>query len=257
MQIIAVDYPEIRRLEAISFRAFPATTTFFNGTWAVRLSAGLPSKRINSITPLDPHDSSNIEHRVEQEIRRFENFGRPPTFRITPLASKNLVSFLKNADWDEFDQSVVMTMKLRNIDLDHATNRLPFKDTGLWVDAYLSMQYEPSISKPGTVEMIEATKGQTGLFLLQDETANGISALRAVLDSELVGLFNIATQNDRTRQGHATSLISSALLWARYQGATLAWLQVECVNQAAISLYESMGFQIAYRYVYCRQQQSV
>lgn len=256
MQIIEADLPKIRRLEAISFRSFPATTTFFNGTWAVRLSAGLPAKRLNSINPLDPHDNWNIEHRVRQEVRRFDIFGRATTFRITPLAPDSLIFFLKETGWQEFDESIVMVLDLDRINLENAHNRLPFKDIGFWVDKVSHMEDEPIGSKPGKVEAIEAAEGQSGLFLLLQDNADPVCALRAVLDSEFVGLFNIVTDKSHTRKGHATSLLFSTLLWARQQGAKFAWLQVECANLSAISLYESLGFQPVYQYVYYRQPHS-
>ena len=80
----------IRRLEAVSFRSFPSTTTRYDGTWAIRLTAGHPAKRLNSVTPLDPRDCEDLDRRIELAARRFAGFGRPLIFRLTPLAPPQL-----------------------------------------------------------------------------------------------------------------------------------------------------------------------
>ena len=58
-------------MEAVAFRSFPATTTYFDGTWAIRLTAGHPAKRLNSVNPLDPSDTANLAERIDEAGRRF------------------------------------------------------------------------------------------------------------------------------------------------------------------------------------------
>lgn len=256
MQITAVELSAIRRMEAVSFRSFPASTTHFNGTWAIRLTTGHPAKRLNSINPLDPDDSLNIEFRLKQEIVRFVEFGRPVVVRITPLASSNLVEYLDVAGWTKFDESVVMVLDLQKLNLDKITPHLPYQDTEHWVDAVLNMEGDDKKLKRGLIEIIKATPAQTGLFLLEGDMSQPYSALRAVLDDDLIGLFDIVTATEKRRQGLAASLILCALQWASKKGAKRAWLQVVKANKSGISLYESIGFSELYRYVYRSPQTS-
>jgi len=79
------DLTQVRRLEAVSFRSFPSTSTHYDGTWAIRLTAGHPAKRLNSVNPLDPSDHSYIDARLELAKRRFDSFGRPLVFRFLPF----------------------------------------------------------------------------------------------------------------------------------------------------------------------------
>ena len=60
-----LDLGQVRRMEAVAFRSFPATTTYFDGTWAIRLTAGHPAKRLNSVNPLDPSDIAHMDERIE------------------------------------------------------------------------------------------------------------------------------------------------------------------------------------------------
>ena len=61
---------QVRRYEAVGFRAWPAAAVHYDGTWVVRLTAGHPAKRLNSVNPLDPGDVVNIEERIARAARR-------------------------------------------------------------------------------------------------------------------------------------------------------------------------------------------
>jgi ribosomal protein S18 acetylase RimI-like enzyme len=49
--------------------------------------------------------------------------------------------------------------------------------------------------------------------------------------------------------------MSSLVEWGRQQGAKTAYLQVMASNQAAINLYESLGFREHHRYWYRRKHE--
>lgn len=55
-------------------------------------------------------------------------------------------------------------------------------------------------------------------------------------------IMNLAVHPRRRRQGIAKALLTEALNRARHQGAVVAWLEVRPSNQAAQTLYESLGF---------------
>ena len=136
-------------LEAVSFRSFPATTTQYDGTWAIRLTAGHPAKRLNSVNPLDPHDSLDIENRIALADRKFESFGRPLVFRLTPLAPQKLEDILVDKGWNSFEESIVMTLDLSNIELDDVQDQVPLKDLGRWVDEFIELSGDRKELKPG------------------------------------------------------------------------------------------------------------
>ena len=60
--------PIVRRFEAAGFRAWPAAAVHYDGTWVMRLTAGHPAKRLNSVNPLDPGDIQR--HRRAHRPRR-------------------------------------------------------------------------------------------------------------------------------------------------------------------------------------------
>ncbi|MDJ0613001.1 MAG: GNAT family N-acetyltransferase [Rhizobiaceae bacterium] len=245
MQFLA----QVRRLEAVSFRSFPSTSTHYDGTWALRLTAGHPAKRLNSVNPLDPSDHAFVDARLELAKRRFESFGRPLVFRQSPLAPRELESLLDDRGWIRFDESIVMMLDLKTVDLSNAQDYVPIKDIGYWVDSFLELSDEAKNTKPGLFEVISSIKPNSGLFVksVGDER---VAAVRCVHDNDLAGIFDLVTGRGFQRQGHARSLVLSALKWAKISGARHAWLQVVAENASARELYTSIGFRELYRYSY-------
>ncbi|MEM9278301.1 MAG: GNAT family N-acetyltransferase [Pseudomonadota bacterium] len=240
---------QIRRLEAVSFRSFPSTSTHYDGTWAIRLTAGHPAKRLNSVNPLDPSDHAYIDARLELAKHKFESFGRELVFRQSPLAPPELESLLDDRGWVRFDESIVMMLDLSMINLDGELDHVPMKDIGYWVDSFIHLSDEVKSAKPGLVEVISSIQPTSGLFVKTIDDTH-VAAVRCVHDNDLVGLFDLVTGVDYKRQGHARSLVGSALKWAKNSGARFAWLQVVADNAAAYELYTGLGFEELYRYIY-------
>lgn len=242
---------QVRRLEAVSFRSFPATSTHYDGTWAIRLTAGHPAKRLNSVNPLDPSDHSSIDSRLELAKHRFESFGRTLVFRQSPLAPPELENLLDERGWERFDESIVMTLDLSNLDLDDEVDHVPMQDIGYWVDSFLGLSGETTKTKPGLVEVISSIQATSGLFVKSTDQ-DYVAAMRCVHDNDLAGIFDLVTGENFQRQGHAKTLVGSALKWAKNTGARTAWLQVVSENTGALDLYRNLGFRELYRYSYRR-----
>lgn len=241
---------QVRRMEAVAFRALPSATTHFDGTWAIRLTAGHPAKRLNSVNPLDPGDTAHLEERIETVRRRFEAYGKPLLFRNSPLAPPELERLLDARGWSRFEESVVMTGDLAAMPLGEAVDRVPLQDIGRWVATLIDLGAETKDHAAGLFEVVSRIEAETGLFAAHDETGRPIAALRCVRDDELAGIFDLATRTDCRRQGHGAAILASALKWAAGRGARTAWLQVVAENDAALALYRKFGFGELYRYVY-------
>src|SRR5690606_30283200 len=121
----AANLPLIRRLEAVSFRAWPASTVTYEGSWQVRLTAAHPSKRINCIVPLDPSDYGNLDIRLSKASKRFEDYGRSLVVRETALMAPQFVDYLRNSGWESFGETVVSTISLADLPLPEDIAHLP------------------------------------------------------------------------------------------------------------------------------------
>ncbi|MBO6717594.1 MAG: GNAT family N-acetyltransferase [Rhizobiaceae bacterium] len=241
----------VRRFEAAGFRAWPASSVHYDGTWLVRLTAGNAAKRLNSVNPLDPGDNRDLGERIARAARRFESYGRPMVFRLSPLAGPTLIERLNAERWDSFSESLVMMMPLSNAAVDDVMHLIPLKDVGRYVSAAIHVHgHDPSV-RPGLSELIGAIKPEVGLFAMEGSGQAAASAI-CVHDGDLAGLFEVATHQQERGKGHGRKIVLSALKWAKLRGARIAWLQVEADNEPAVALYRSLGFVEAYRYHYRR-----
>lgn len=244
---------QIRQLEAAAFRAWPATNVQHDGTWAVRLTASHPSRRLNSVNPLDPSDHNDIAARVARVGQRFRGYGRQLTFRQSPLAPLELTQFLEERGFCRIGNSVVLSAAIDRLSTENAFDQIPLKDVGRYVDASIQIHDHDAQIKPGLSEVITAIKPAAGMFVLEDDDGP-VSSVICVQDGSLAGILDLATREEQKRQGKGRRLLAAALKWAKNRGANTAWLQVESDNEAALAMYEKLGFETAYRYFYLVDQ---
>lgn len=243
----------VRQLEAVAFRAWPAASVHYDGSWMIRQTAGHPSKRINSVNPLDPSDHRDIETRIEAAQRRFKSYNRPLVFRQSPLSSPKLENYFDSRGWVRFDESKMLLAHICDINLDDGIDLLPVKDIGWYVNASMQTHGRDGSYMAGLTEIVSKIKPNTGYFVIEDDEGNALSSLLCVQDQEFAGILDIATHTSHQCKGYAQQIIKSALIWAKYNGAKKVWLQVEKKNKSALALYSKFGFEEIYHYSY-RQQ---
>lgn len=246
---------KVRRFEAAGFRAWPAAVTQYDGAWLLRFTAAHPARRLNSINPLDPGDDRDIAERIGRAERKFHAYGRPLTFRLSPLAGPNVCRYLDDQGWPALSETIVLIADLENIDLTAAIDQIPLKHVGRFVDAALDVGVLDPAIRAGLSEVIDAIKPESGLFVHEIDEKPVATAI-CVHDNDLAGLFEVASHPSARRHGHGRAVVVSALKWAKLRGAKRAWLQVETDNAVALGLYRSLGFTELYRYHYRQQPAS-
>ncbi|PSJ50791.1 GNAT family N-acetyltransferase [Kumtagia ephedrae] len=239
----------VRRFEAAGFRAWPAGSVHYDGTWAIRLTPAHAGRRLNSINPLDPRDVSEIGARLERAAKHFEAAGRTTTMRLSPLAAKAIADHLDGLGWPRFAESAVMRLDLDDAVVEAALDQIPLKDVGRFVAAAISVRGQDASQQAGLADVIGSIEPEAGLFVLEQDGRPLATAI-CVHDGELAGLFEVATAAVERGRGYGRRVVLSALKWARMRGARIAWLQVEADNEPALKLYDTLGFREIYRYHY-------
>ncbi|WP_062016586.1 GNAT family N-acetyltransferase [Aureimonas sp. AU4] len=240
----------VRRLEAAGFRAWPASSTFYDGTWAVRLTPSFPAKRLNSVNPLDPGDEANIAARITDARQRFVAAGRTLLFRQSPLCPPALIRHLDESGWQSFGESVVFTADLAALDLNDAIDRIPIRDGRRYLDASLHVHRRPAEMRAGLDEVLSSIRPPAAFFVRESEGGEPIGVALAITDNDLAGILDVAVAPEARRQGIGIDLVATALRHTQHKGARTGWLQVEADNAAGLALYRRLGFREAYRYCY-------
>ncbi len=216
----------VRQLEAVGFRAWPAASVYYDGTWAIRMTAAYPSRRLNSINPLDPGDTRDIPKRVELAVPSASARPWPrAVLSVSPFAPPALEAYLEGLGWKRKHETIVMTADLAAMDLLKAVDRASLEDIGHFVDASLSIHERPEELRSGFSQLLKSIHSNRGMFVLE-EGGRAVSNVLCVQDGAMAGLFDVATLRDVRRKGHGRDLVASALKWTAKLGAGMAWLQI-------------------------------
>ena len=73
-------------------------------------------------------------------------------------------------------------------------------------------------------------------------TPDVVASGEAGIDGDWLGVHNLAVEPAYRRRGLARAVLRELLSWGAEQGATTAWLHVQTDNEAAMALYDGLGF---------------
>jgi GNAT superfamily N-acetyltransferase len=204
---------------------------------------------LNSINPLDPNDHAELGDRIERATTRFSSVGKPLTFRQTPLASRELDSWLNDRKFRTVHESTVMAADLDMMSFNHVMDMLPMRDERRYVAASAAIHGLDANDARGLESVIRTIEPAKGLFV-QEDAAGPVASVICVQDGALAGILDLATRPDARGLGHGRSVMLAALKWARAHGAVTAWLQMDLGSREAALLYAATGFRELYRYAY-------
>lgn len=244
-------YPEIRSvrmLENLAFRTWLPAEIGLAGGWALGATGGF-TRRANSAQALgDPGiPRTEIGEALEGWYRRRH---LAPCAKISPATPEWVDPMLKERGWKLVSPASVMTLSLTQTTMD--AGRYPVSTFAMppsrWL--YLSTDwedYDPASldSHQGILQRIP-TPGFLTLHDKGEAVAVGICAL----EGSDAYLYGIVVDPRHRRKGMGRAMTQALLNFARSKNAHRALLQVLHANLAARKLYESLGFQEAYRYHY-------
>jgi GNAT superfamily N-acetyltransferase len=244
-----------RRIEEASLNAWPASSQLLLDGWLVRFARGF-TKRANSVVPL-PADPRSPRPRIHVgdlagKVRFCENlYARErlkTVFRITSIdPDERLDTFLAERGYRHDDATDVLYLPLEATPSASAMPEL--QPLELWLDIYARMTGLTAEARPlhaAILRNIVLPCCHAALGPPSEPVACGL----AVLQQDLVGLFDVVTATNARRAGHGEALVAGLLDWGRRHGARTAYLQMVSDNAPAAGLYRKLGFRPLYRYWY-------
>lgn len=245
--------PAVRRLEAAGFRAWPAATVEYEGSWQKRLTPGHPTRRPNCLVPLDPGDTRDIAARVAEVEAWYAKAGQPLIIKETPLCPPSLIALLADNGWQSEGEVLVQTASLADYAQMQGLDMIPSHDVSRFVEACAIVEGTGKTPREAMQRLFGALQPEAGMFILGETSAQPQAVALCVHDGELAGIQQVAVAAGERQRGYGTQITVAALKWGRLRGATTGWLQVEAANLPARKLYEKLGFQDVYRYRYWRR----
>jgi ribosomal protein S18 acetylase RimI-like enzyme len=176
-------------------------------------------------------------------ISRVEAFasrhGIPAGIQVSPLSLHDaLMSELDRRGWGTRWPVIVLAAPIERA-RDERTVDVADRATREWLGTWA--RCEPGRDVDAHARTVFARLEGRAAFARHDDVAVGI----AVEHDGLVGLFCLAVDPARRREGLGTAMVRALL--AR-SAASIAYLQVESSNAPAIGMYKRLGFVEAYRY---------
>ena len=248
--------PAVRRLEAAGFRAWPAETVEYDGSWQKRRTPGHATRRPNCLVPLDPGDVRDIAERIAAVESWYASAGARLFVKETPLCPRPVVDWLAGNGWVSEGEVSVQTATLSDYAHVAGLDMIPSHDVARFVDACIAVEGGGRTPKAAMERLFGALQPETGMFILGETSDHPKAVALCVHDGDLAGLQQVAVAADERRQGLGRQITVAALKWARLRGAVTGWLQVEVANVPALTLYGQLGFTEAYRYRYWRREKA-
>lgn len=225
---------DIRNLEHAAALAWPGVEQQWIDGWLLRFGRG-STRRANSAVPLDGSASTDLAPIIDWYAAR----GVPPLvaapdrlFRVPQGASvdaENLV-MVRDLATEAADSALTVTLSARPDDE--------------WLRLY---------RRPVPVEVLTAVVDGDVAFGTIAGSAVGRAAVTDAPDgTRWLGLSAVHVDENVRARGFGRALCRGLLAWGAAHGARRAYVQVLVDNDAAIRLFESMGFTIHHHSRYVR-----
>jgi ribosomal protein S18 acetylase RimI-like enzyme len=244
---------ELVRLEAIAFRSWPAAMVTDHRGMLLRFTGG-ESRRANSAAVYACEPSLGVEEIVMAGEAFYGARGQRTLFQVGPTAPAGLDAMLASRGYSIEAPVHVQTAPLQRL-VDRARQRTPRVQATVcdtpdeaWTDIEIARGRFAGIAT--TFLDVLARLGPRAGFATARVDGRAAAACLLVHDEDVFVLAAMRTLPEARRRGAARALVHAGAGWAADRGATLALLQVEHDNVAALSLYAAEGFVTRYDYHY-------
>lgn len=245
-----MDREMMMQIEWAALNAWPASRQMMYDGWLLRFTGGA-SKRVNSVNVLGESSFPLLEKIAHCE-EAYARQGLPVIYRLPePFSSAALRESLVGLGYVEYDPTYVLG---RDIDAsDDLPNGITLRFLSIpdWLQVRSLISGTPLVGLVHhaiVLNLIVPEKALIGLYVDDRPVACGMG----VLEGELLGYFSIYTRRSARRNGYGRAVMAALSRWGGERGAKFGYLQVEGDNKPALGLYERLGFELCYSYVYSK-----
>jgi ribosomal protein S18 acetylase RimI-like enzyme len=238
--------PDARRIEELSLNSSAPPGQLLYDGWVLRLLRG-KAKRARSVNAVYS-SRLPLDDKIAYCERLYAAAGVPTLFRITPFVMpQDLDAQLERRGYARFDTTAVEAAAIDSSQL--ANGHAETMDLRAWVDAVSGLRGSPESHRAAHFARIDGMPLRK-IPVAVRENERIVATGLAIVEDDCVGLFDVITQGDAQRRGHAKTVVASLLRHAWELGARHAYLQVQEENVAARRLYSQFGFAQQYLYWY-------
>lgn len=239
---------EVLQLERLTLATSPALREELFDDWVLRAS-GTDTRRANSVTQLGP-GSMPLAEKIAHCERWYAAAGQVATFRLTTaLSPPALDDLLAARGYSVVTPSHVMSCALGSIE--PADSSLQFVERSAMqgiADLHRLKGSDPALVQRDQARQAQWALPERHLAFIEQGEVRACGLVR--VDGPWAGVFNMRTATTHRGRGLGRGLVAALLRWARGQGATRGFLQVEQANVPAVRLYRRAGFLPHYDYHY-------
>lgn len=244
---LAIDLADVRRLEELAFRGWPAPESRDIAGWRLRFAGGC-TKKANSINVLGPDAKVNSAALQSLEAAYRER-GQPPIWRLSPLAPPATAGILAGRGYRIIERSLLQVCPLHPGFTADPAVRIHPRPTPAWIEAFCAHSPVRPEHRDAMRRMLAAIAAPAGFAFVEAQDQPMAMAIGAV-QGDHMGLFDVLVMPQARRRGLARRVTESLYAWAYGEGARFADLQVVGTNEAAMPLYAAQGFGTVYSYEY-------
>ena len=238
----------VQSIEAAAAVAWPPTESLTLGSW--RLSAGDGfSRRRNSVVPAGPLPE-DLDRRLADVEEWYRVRGLPTLYRITPECDASVDSVLTERGLVFESPTLVMARRLDVPESVDGVDESPVV-TDAWVETEIEALGIDRSSLGPWLATIAVVPSPASFVVSTDEGEPVGSGFGVVID-DLLGVFEIVVRPELRRRGHAGRIMAALHQFGMREGAQRVFLQVLEVDEPAIALYRSLGYEVSHRYHYRR-----
>jgi N-acetylglutamate synthase len=225
--------------------------------WLLPFDAGTVG-RAHSAVPLG-HDGSIQASDVATIVQRYRARGLRPSLRIAAVPA---LAHLHAALIEQGLKATqpTLTCVARVADLLDATRSITPAEVSpsaspAWSQVYLGEGFDP-VDGASRVQALSRASGSLYAHSIDPHSSPAQVVATGVgsYGHGWLGIHGMRTLATHRKQGHASRILRALALQAESRGMQSAYLQVEDSNQSAQRLYESLGFTMAWRYIYWRSR---